>query len=226
MMAKLKKVLHWGEPEEKKVESVQFAGLPFPLPAMYTQLKALPDDAPGQVTLVGQTENAVSLLKIFPTTLEHVMPLHNLTSIVDGIHEAMSDEQGLIEVNSCVSKSHRYHMVYTIVKRFDEEKGYGMSYTLRAHLLEKENEEHPFEILGFFEEEGTTGIRESMIYAMLRNQNKINEDASDWNEDPYDPSFEKGNRMNKSEVEAYDALFPAHPLSLCRSLVKFLMTTL
>ncbi len=225
LLVKLKKVLHWGKPQEKKVESVIIAGVPFPLPVMYEPVKALPDDVPGQVTVIGQTENALCVLKIIPAMLENIMPFHNLTSLIEGIHQAMSEKQGLIEVNSVVSKNENLHIVYSIVKRFNEELEHGVSYTLRAHLLEKGKENHPYEILGFFEEAGMTGVRDSMVYAMPRRENRIDDELNEWNVNLYDPSFEKGNRMNQSEAEVFDLMFPAHPLSQCRSLIKFLIAS-
>ena len=44
-----------------------------------------------------------------------------------------------------------------------------------------------------------------------------------WFKDPYDNSFKKGLLMNLSEKPEYDAMFPNHPLSILRNIIKFLI---
>ena len=41
-----------------------------------------------------------------------------------------------------------------------------------------------------------------------------------YREDPYDPNYDQGNRMNLSEREEFDYLFPFHPLSIIRQDIR------
>ena len=45
-----------------------------------------------------------------------------------------------------------------------------------------------------------------------------------WNEDPYNPDYKKGALMNLSERAGLDGVFPYHPLSQCRELIKSLIS--
>ena len=78
------------------------------------------------------------------------------------------------------------------------------------------------QLQGFFEEIGTTGMRDSLVFAALQNEGKIADDLNGWMQDPYDSSYEKGVRMNLSEKKEMDESFPEHPLSMARSLVQFI----
>ena len=44
-----------------------------------------------------------------------------------------------------------------------------------------------------------------------------------WFCDPYDPDYKKGFRMNLSEKPGLDEMFPEHPLSVARALVKYVI---
>eukprot|EP01084_Bolivina_argentea_P104903 187813_1 len=55
------------------------------------------------------------------------------------------------------------------------------------------------------------GLREAVV-AMQTGQSGMD----GWQTDPYDPTFKLGNRMNKSEDEKYDQMFPLNPLSVLR----------
>jgi hypothetical protein len=70
-------------------------------------------------------------------------------------------------------------------------------------------------------EHGTTGIREAVITGELMNQGKLTIEAYEttWAQDPYDPSYSGIDRSTlryMSDDEAYDQLFPQHPLSKVR----------
>ena len=86
-----------------------------------------------------------------------------------------------------------------------------------------EYSEHAVQVEGFFDEMGTTGARDAMVYAMLSKEGKVRVTESGidgWNADPYDPDYMNGNRMNCSERKEYDKLFPEHPLSEMRRFVR------
>ena len=79
------------------------------------------------------------------------------------------------------------------------------------------------QVQGFFSEAGITGARDALVFALLEKQGEIRVRDSipeGWVSDPYDPWYTKGVRMNRSEQERFDVLFPAHPLSELRKFVK------
>lgn len=77
---------------------------------------------------------------------------------------------------------------------------------------------------GFFEEYGTTGIRESNVFAMYRKDHPDEEDPfKGWSRDPYDASFTKGFLRNLSEHQQFDRFCPGHPLSLARAYVDYII---
>lgn len=84
------------------------------------------------------------------------------------------------------------------------------------------NNNQGIQISGYFDEIGTTGIRDVMVFEILRRKGKVNEDMESWTADPYDPSVKTGFLMNISEREQYDEIFPDHPLSVVRSLIRHL----
>ena len=69
-------------------------------------------------------------------------------------------------------------------------------------------------IQAFFEETGTTGIRESVVYEIYRRQNPVRLDDdpfAGWARDPYDETIREGSLMNLSEQEQFDEQFPEFP---------------
>ena len=86
-------------------------------------------------------------------------------------------------------------------------------------------------ISGSFDEAGITGMRDSTAYALILNAKRDAGDEIDvetfmengWFRDPYDPDYKKGFLMNLSEKPELDELFPEHPLSVARALVKFVV---
>jgi hypothetical protein len=80
----------------------------------------------------------------------------------------------------------------------------------------------PVRVRGFFDESGTTGVRDSTVYSMLAQAG--NGALDGWTCDPYDPNFGKGLLANKSELPEFDALFPEHPLTEARRLVRYATT--
>lgn len=77
-------------------------------------------------------------------------------------------------------------------------------------------------INGDYMEEGTTGIRDSTVYAYHCSRGII-ENMKAWMKDPYDENYEKGLRMNISEKREFDEMFPTHPLSVLRKYVVWLI---
>lgn len=74
------------------------------------------------------------------------------------------------------------------------------------------------------QEVGVTGMRDSTIFSKLLSEGKLKlEDGpipNGWARDPYDSSINEGLLMNLSESEEFDDMFPQHPLTIIRSVMK------
>ena len=187
------------------------------LPERYELLKSLPEDPPYTRSFGFQTPGALCYVITRPIPAGSAMSWDDPWSVIDGIHQALADDQGLIAVEKGETKAGR-RFIYSIVKSMKEPSG--VQYCLTMHV---EYEEFVVLVQGFFDEMGTTGIRDAMVYAMLSNEGKVRttEDGIEgWNEDPFDPEYMHGNRMNCSERKEYDELFPEHPLSQMRMFVE------
>lgn len=145
--------------------------------------------------------------------------------LIQGIHDCLDDNQGLIEVGAGYTKR-GYRYIYSIVKTLIEDI-MGVRYYLYMQMFSKETKENDFdavEVAGDFTEIRMTGMRDSVGLDLARRAELIsfeNDDLFDgWNEDPYDPEYKNGALMNLSERAGLDALFPYHPLSQCRELLK------
>lgn len=80
-------------------------------------------------------------------------------------------------------------------------------------------------------ERGVTGKRDTAILAKLMQSGEVkyklgDEQPSGWMQDPYDPSIKGPPARNRSEDEAFDVLFPEHPLSRARGLLRHIARSL
>jgi hypothetical protein len=80
-------------------------------------------------------------------------------------------------------------------------------------------------------ERGITGTRDTAILAKLMQSGDVKfepgkEQPIGWMQDPYDPSIKGPPARNRSEDEAFDVLFPEHPLSRARALLRRIERTL
>ena len=186
----------------------------FRVPERYQPLDSDPGDPPYLKAYGYRTPGALCLVKCVPFGSRYAMPYGRPREVIDGIHDDLGDDQGLIEVETGRTKAGR-RFLYSVVKTFHERPA-GVQYCLTMHVDYKG---YAFQAQGFFEERGTTGIRDAMVFTMLSNEGKvqITEDGiQGWNADPYDPGYIRGNRMNCSERKEYDSLFPDHALSETR----------
>jgi hypothetical protein len=81
------------------------------------------------------------------------------------------------------------------------------------------------------EEHEMTGIRDTVIFNQKMATGEVTLDdetqaVRGWMRDPYDQSIVDGLMRNLSEAEEYDELFPDHPLSRSRLLLKHVQATL
>ncbi len=201
--------------------NTEVPGCPFAMPEGYARLKAAPDDPEGQISFGSQTDQCVAIVHIRPLPEgECPMNPNHPEEAIAGIHRTHRENQGLIEVEPFASGS-GVRGIYSIVKTLL--KPSGVQYCLTLHM---DAGGTSFEVQGFFEEQGITGMRDAMIFNEARESGAIGDDLKGWMQDPYNPDHDRGTQMNLSESRRYDSRFPEHPLSVCRSLVAHIIESI
>lgn len=182
------------------------------------RLKSLPDDPPGLRCYGIETEGTSVFVTVAPIDRARAMPFDNPKAVVDGIHNALADDQGIVEVaNGTVGECGRY--IYSIVKTAGQPSG--VQYCLTLHV---DVNGELTAVQGFFSERGVTGMRDAMVLEQCVRAGTISPpDMKGWTFDPYDPSRRRGLLMNLSEKAEYDQAFPTHPLSELRDIIRFLV---
>jgi len=168
---------------------------------------------------VSTSDNIVMIFKGEP---DKAMNPDDVKGLINGIHENLSDNQGIIEVKNGTTKR-GYKYIYSIVKNLSEVQFGGVRYFLRLNLF---NENDIVEIQADFTEINMTGQREALCLEFARRAGLIEigeEGLKGWTQDPYDPEYKKGCLMNLAEKEGLDGLFPENPLTQCR---EFLLAVL
>lgn len=142
---------------------------------------------------------------------------------IKAIRNLLKDNQGIIEVEYGYTKR-GYRYIYTLVKELNNEIR-GCNYHLMIQLVNEEAKEFDAVLItGDFNEINMTGTRESLCLDLARRAGLIDFSKEnifeDWSEDPYDPEYKEGVLMNLSERAGLDSLFPFHPLTQCREVLK------
>ena len=180
------------------------------IPEYDPKIESMPDHPADSIPYAVKTDNAICYAQIFPVDESRSLP-RTKEPLISGIRKFLGKNQGLIQVEA--AEDH----LYSIVKTLKESSG--VQYIL---MYQKFYPEFILNIKAVFEEIGTTGIRDSMVYEMYRRQNLIgteDDPLSGWTKDPYDDSIREGALMNLSEQEEFDEKFPGFPLSMCREFV-------
>ena len=183
------------------------------IPYYYQKVNSMPNDPIDSLPYMVQTENAMCLALLFPVDETKAMP-RTKDSLITGIRQFLGKHQGLIQVEA--AEDH----VYSIVKTLKEPDG--VQYILSYQRFFPEFILH---IQAFFEEIGTTGMRDAVVYETYRRKNLIGtpeDPLAGWTCGPYDENIKDGALMNLSEQECFDEQFPGFPLSMCREFVKTL----
>ena len=194
-------------------QNVTINGKTVCIPEYYQRVDSMPDDPENSVPYMVQTENAMCFALVFPVDESKSLP-RTKEALISGIRQFLGENQGLIQVEA--AEDH----VYSIVKTLKEPSGVQYILTYQKFLPE-----FILNIQAFFEEIGTTGIRDSVGYEMCRRQNLVgteDDPFAGWARDPYDDSIREGALMNLSEREEFDEQFPGFPLSMCREFVRAL----
>ena len=201
--------------EEPATQRVSIDGIgEICIPAFFQPLCPLPEDSDSLKSFGAQSKSAQMLLYVGPSSEEETMPFGNPQSVIDGIHECLSDNQGLITVE-CTKTGSDEDAMYSIVKTVEPFEG--AQYCLTMDLGSRNG---VFRIQGFFAEAGTTGMRDAVVMATEGKGGTLEEGQEAWSKDPYDVDFKRGIPMNRSEDPEYDDAFPWHPLSICRQTAR------
>lgn len=167
--------------------------------------------------------NTSAIVVCFPVSAESSMKFDDPVGLIDELHNNMDDMAGIIEVQAgSTTNGNRY--IYHIMKHSNiSEDGIrlGNTYTINFNIEFGDTIQF---LNASFDEIGTTGIRDTTILAFLQNSGDIDINSSDWICDPYNPEFNKGFLMNKSEQRQFDKMFPEHPLSVARTLIEFIIS--
>lgn len=126
-------------------------------------------------------------------------------------NQIVAHNGGLIQVDLIDLK--RYPAIKTIFKIPQQPKGVvylgsltipfrDRSYVIKIQALEL----------------GMTGVRDSVILDRFLREGNVNID--NWSADPYNSTYTKGTRMNKSEAPEYDVEFEDHPLTRVRKYIS------
>lgn len=191
--------------------NIDIAGIECCLPDFYQKADSTLDDQEGSAVLFARSEMALCFVTLQQIDARDAMPFDEET-VIRLVHDDLDEDQGLVEVDSGVAGGHRY--IYSIVRSFKEDNSApgGVQYILCFHV--ESDARRCAHIQGYFDEVGTTGIRDSIVYS-LQGKDGIPKPAK-WARDPYDPVRENGKLSNYSEDARFDAMFPAHPLSIAR----------
>ena len=101
------------------------------LPDAFIKLKSMEDDPPFSAAYGYENEASQVFTMLFPIQWQNAMPYDCKQAVVDGIHQALGDDQGLIEVNAGTTESGQ-RFIYSIVKTVQEAAG--VQYCLTMHI--------------------------------------------------------------------------------------------
>ena len=188
------------------------------MPVGYKQIQTLPEDPVGTVAYGFATPFSQNIITAFPFPPESAMPFGDAQHVINGIHHSLGENQALIEVNTGKTTSGRPY-IYSIIKTAQETSG--VQYFM---LFQEKVCDEVVCIKAFFQEYGTTGIRDNEIFSAMLSQGILTMEEKDkWWCDPYDETLKRSFLMNLSEQEQFDEYFPDHPLSQARALIKHLI---
>lgn len=204
-------------------------GIEFPLitPDYYSQLKKKPpkgaDIPKDAVVIEASNEGTSALVVCFPVSPESSMPFADSEEVIKRLRNELGDNKGIIAVDSGVTNEGKEYVYNILKKKHENAKRIPVVVEYSLNMNIKAADAIWF-LNGSFTELGTTGVRDSTMYAIYLNtasQEKL--EMHPWTSDPYDPDYKKGFLMNLSEQEKLDEKFPFHPLSEARRFVKYLI---
>jgi hypothetical protein len=165
-------------------------------------------------------------LHYFPLKPDILAPLDDLNALRKFYRDTVSEHgRAVIEVD-VVNIDDNFKGVKTLFKV--PQHPTGMTYLASLTI--------PFRDFSFVlkvqcRETGITGMRDSAVFKQMMTDGTLSDSpldmmSSGWFRDPYDPEITTPLMMNRSEEEAFDPMFPDHPLSRARRTQAHLIRTL
>ena len=193
-------------------QEVELGTVKFRIPEYYEQGETIPEDPEGSVCYTYSNNFGTGFIIIFPIGKDGLGDFNlGKNKVLERVRSAMSDDQALIEVGTGKD------FLYSIIKEvFGKQEKNNVQYNLSCVRYV---EGRAFKIVGFFVEEGLSGLRDAVIYNQCVNQKIVGTEGDPfygWRKDPYDEDLESPVLMNLSEKEEFDILFPDHVLTRCR----------
>lgn len=199
---------------------IGFAGGRLLVPAAYQQVESMPEDPVGSVPLMADKGSSTAFVLLYLIPVEHAMHFDNPRAVIDGIHEVLGDDQGLVEVTAGETPSGNPYLL-SIVKTKTGQPGVQYGLTMDVGVGGA-----AVHVQGFFDEKEVTGIRAAAVFSELRKRGEVGPEMQGWSGDPYDGSRKRGFLTNMSEREEFDAMFPEDPLSMARAFARCVMSGL
>lgn len=193
------------------------------LPPGYAPLAEPPFDIHGSQDAAGflaETGEAICAIVLTPTPLEQAMPYNDPQRVIDFCKDSLGENQGIVEVDTGRTNG-GYRYLYSIVKTRLEEEGSPIPIVTYTLNMDVDYRDFTLNLLGMFQGDGTTGVRESIAHELVRRAIDLEPGDSRWSRDPYDPDTTRGFLMNLAELPVFDGIVPGHPLSQARRLVRF-----
>lgn len=179
-------------------------------------------------------EGYFTLMSMYASPQNDVMQFNQDERTISEIHKAGLDgNSGLLELQS-LTTSHGINIVYRLVKRLiSGNVGNNMSYILTIDIYGDNRDIWRIQVMTA--SSNLLDVRNSAVRQQFMEDRGISPISGDqkqlnittgWSYDPYDSNFTKGILMNLSERREYDDLFPNHPLSVARRILKEIIETI
>ncbi len=179
-------------------------------------------------------EGYFTLMSMYVSPQNDVMQFNQDERTISEIHKARLDgNSGLLELQS-LTTSHGINIVYRLVKHLiSDDVGNNMSYILTIDVYGDNKDIWRIQVMTA--SSNLLDVRNSAVRQQFMEDKGISLTFSDqkqlnittgWSYDPYDSNFTKGILMNLSERREYDDLFPNHPLSVTRRILKEIIETI
>lgn len=204
-----------------KYQSINMPDLPIKLPEEFIHLESEQGMPPG-LFFVKETEVAVANIFLSDIRYEESIPRNDITGVVQATRSYLTDEQGLIEINTGKTKSGK-EFVYSIVKNYKDD-GRGVMYIVVIQIAYTNS---VYNLQCYFQDYEASGIREVLCYELAIREGLVdtkNENDDGFFRDPYDPDYKKGILMNIAEERRFDEMFPEHSLSEARRFINAIIS--
>ncbi|MEO1517842.1 MAG: hypothetical protein AAFV95_22670 [Bacteroidota bacterium] len=138
----------------------------------------------------------------------------------DWIRSLVVDEDGGLISCEQISRPDRFDAYESITKVARKETT-GVDYTYLLNL-QHYGEQLLYQLIVRVHELSPTGVRDNTLMSPICDvmEMDMTEVAKYYRQDPYNSGFTKGNVRNLSELEAFDHLYPFHPLSAIRQVIR------